>query len=106
MKIIKRDIVIGVISICLIFILIFWSKISMNWYEKTCAKILFIERSRGYHVWMRFERNNKIVKDKVLLTSFKYNKLIDLQQKECCEIKYSVYWPYNIEIIDDDLKAE
>lgn len=106
MKLSKRDVVIAISSFCLIFILIFWSKISMYWSKSTCAEILYIERSRGYYVWMSFERNNKIVKDNILLSSFKYHNLKDLQKKECCEIKYSIYWPYNIEIIDEDLKAD
>jgi len=78
----------------------------MNWSKRACARVLFIERSRGYYVWLEFLRNDKLVRDNILLSSFKYNNLKDLQKKECCEIKYSIYWPYNIEVIDKDLKAE
>lgn len=86
--------------------IVLWSNVSMNWSQNTCAEILRIERSRGYYVWMRFERNNNIVEDNVLLSNFKYHTLKDLKSKKCCNIRYSIYWPYSIEIIDKELGAE
>ena len=106
MKVSKRDkiIVVSILTIALSFFI--WIQVSMNWSKNACAKILYIERSRGYYVWFIYDRNGYVVKDNMALNYFKYGNIQDLQQKECCKIKYSIYWPYRVEIIDKDLKAE
>lgn len=106
MKVSKRDLIIAVSVLSLVIGLIVWSNISMNWSKKTCAKILYIERSRGYYVWFTYNRNGEDVKDNMALNHFKYGNIKDLQQNKCCMIQYSIYWPYKVEIIDDELKAE
>lgn len=105
-KISSRDkiIVTSLIIIALSFFI--WIQISMEWTEVTCAKITRLDRNRGWKVCFIYNRNGRVTEDQVSISSFKYKNLKDLQQKECCEIKYSIYWPYNIEIIDEDLKAD
>jgi hypothetical protein len=105
-KISKRDkiIVACLLSIALLFFI--WIQISMNWTEVTCAKITRLDRNRGWKVCFVYERNGKVVEDQSSISFFKYKNIYDLQKNECCEIKYSIYWPYRVEIIDKDLKAE
>ena len=100
MKINKRDKVILIWIITFIVAVIVWVQISMNWSNVTCAKITHLKRSRGWKVYISFERNGEIVEDRVDRSYFRYKNLKDLQKKGCCEIRYSIYWPYNIEIIE------
>lgn len=106
MKINRRDkiIVLSLLTICIS--LVTWGQISMYWSKTACAKITNIERSKGWKVCFYYERNGKVVEDRADMSYFKYKTLKNLQRKECCEIRYSIFWPYNIEIIDKDLKAE
>jgi hypothetical protein len=106
MKIGLRDKFIAISIFSILILLFIWMPISMNWSEKTCAKILYIERSRGYHVWFTYNRNGLDVKDHMPLGSFNRKTIDELRMKECCDIKYSIYWPYKVEIIDKELKAE
>jgi hypothetical protein len=106
MKISKRDkiIVVSILTIALSFFV--WIQVSMNWTQVTCAKITRLDRNRGWKVCFIYNRNGKVVEDQSSISFFKFNNIKDLQKKECCKIKYSIYWPYRVEIIDKDLKAE
>jgi hypothetical protein len=78
----------------------------MLWSETTCATITHLERSKGVKVALVYYRNGQLIKDRVDISYFKFKNLNDLQRKECCSIKYSVLWPYEIEITDKDLRAD
>ncbi len=102
----KKGLLYIVLTLLPLVILISWGQISMYWYKTACAKITHLERSRGWKVCFYYERDGKVLNDRADMAYFKYKNLKDLQQKECCEIKYSIYWPYNIQIIDKALKAD
>jgi hypothetical protein len=106
MKVSLRDKILAISIFSILILLFIWMPISMNWSKKTCARILYIERSRGYHVWFTYKRNGLDVKDHMPLGSFKRKNIEELRKKMCCEICYSIYWPYKVEIIDKELGAE
>jgi hypothetical protein len=106
MNISKKDRNVLIIIVIFVVSIITWAKISMYWSKTTCAKIVSIKHARGTYVNIQFVKNGEIVEDRVEIAYFRYKNLKDLQKKECCEIKYSNYWPYNIEIIDEELKAQ
>jgi hypothetical protein len=105
MNISKRDKNVLIIVVIFVVSIITWIQISMYWSKTTCAKIVSIKYARGTYVNIQFVKNGEIVGDRVEIAYFRYKNLKDLQKKECCEIKYSIYWPYNIQIIDEELKA-
>lgn len=102
----KKGIIVTVCLILPLLLFILWGQISMKWSKTTCANILKIERSRGYYVWFNYDRNGTMVKDNMTLSSFKFKNLYELKKKKCCNIKYSIFWPYRVEIIDKELKSE
>ncbi|TNF48857.1 MAG: hypothetical protein EP305_04240 [Bacteroidetes bacterium] len=106
MEISKRDIIIGTTAISLVVFATIWTQISMTWSKKACAKITGLERSRGVKVLLIYKKDGKLIQDRVDISYFKYKSLERLQQKECCDIKYSIFWPYNVDIIDSELKAD
>lgn len=106
MNMTKRDKTFLIGAVLLIMIVISWGQISMFWTETTCAKIIDIKQSRGNYVWFVYNRNGETVKDNMSLSFFSVKTLEKLQKKECCLIRYSTFWPYKVEIIDDDLKAK
>jgi hypothetical protein len=105
MNISKRDKNVLIIIVIFVVSIITWAQISLYWSKNTCAKIVSIKQSRGTYVNIQFEKNGEIEIERVDIAYFRYKNLKDLQKKECCEIKYSIYWPYNIQIIDEELKA-
>ncbi len=101
----KKDKIIGFSALSIGILIFIWVHLSMFWTDITCAKIINLEYSRGLKVYFLYDRNGKMIKDNVNISSFKFTSLKKLKSKKCCLIKYSIYWPYNIEIIDKDLKA-
>jgi hypothetical protein len=102
----RKDKIIGISAVSIGLILFLWVHISMYWTETTCAKITSLKYSRGLKVYFVYDRNGKKISDNVNLSSFRYTKLKDLKSKKCCFVEYSIFWPYNIEIIDKDLRAD
>lgn len=106
MRLSKRDRILTLSLLIPAVGIFLWTHVSMYWNKTTCAKILYLKHARGYYVCFIYDRNGNVVEDRANISSFKYKNIKDLQQKQCCEIKYSIYWPYRVEITDKDLKAE